>query len=717
MSTTNEPAFTGSNTSKPRLALLPLPKRDSTPKEDTGTNEYEVLTPLKESQKSAKEWIIHREVTAYGTSGVLGGLFCDPPGMGKTLSMIAAMQKQPGHAMAPTLIIVPPQVITVWFEEFIKRTTLDRKKIFIYYGPNRHRCEVSEETLFVISTYAILRNECLRSLPKDPDTVPMPSRSGAAHMDAFIKNSVFNCEFYRVILDEAHIAKNHKTKVSMALTWLSAHIKWIITATPKINSLDDEYGTFRFLGIFNSWEEWRSIVPSTANGVSASKLPRLRYMQQVIEGIKKDIMLRRPKALLNLPPKTDLYVALEFSQAEKRFYEQLQIYALSRVDSLEQTKEAMEFRAYASDIRSSALQMIARLKMATNNCFFVINSMKRLKTVKTIEEATKILSFYNKSANRAEECMICQDCSADHVAPCGHKFCLKCWINMFARQDRRQRKLEEAEALGEDTEDESSDASAEAYDENIPEDHLMENRLDSDDENRDEGDEGDEVDEDAPRLTLHDDEGACPQCSCLIPTKSLTKIDTKVHDNLLQSLASMKFKTSTLQKSFCPTKVMKMKELVSSNIEKTKLIIVSQSIPMLNYVNDILEKLYPGTILRIDGQRKVEDRNNDIKVFQDAKSTKRILLFSLTCNPEGITLTRATILIHLDHWWNKNGKVEQINDRIHRISQELPTTIYYLYIDKTIENKIFELQDHKYQLINYDFDNLIAKPRLISVQE
>ena len=115
----------------------------------------------------------------------------------------------------------------------------------------------------------------------------------------------------------------------------------------------------------------------------------------------------------------------------------------------------------------------------------------------------------------------------------------------------------------------------------------------------------------------------------------------------------------------------------------------------------MLEKLYPGSILRIDGKRQVEDRTNDIKIFQDKNSKKRILLFSLTCNPEGITLTAATILIHLDHWWNKNGKVEQINDRIHRISQEFPTTIYYLFINRTIENKIFKLQDHKYQLINF----------------
>lgn len=217
----------------PKLSLLPLPGTSRSPSSPKSVsiehvNEYEILTPLKESQKDAREWIIHREKTAFGSSQVLGGFFCDPPGMGKTLSMIAAMQKNPGHAMAPTLIIVPPQVITVWLEEFLKRTTLSRDKIFIYYGPNRHKCEVSEDILFVISTYAVMRNECLRDSPKNSygKSWDKDSRTPDVEPDSFIQNSIFNFEFYRVILDEAHIAKNHKTKVSIALTWLigRAHV-------------------------------------------------------------------------------------------------------------------------------------------------------------------------------------------------------------------------------------------------------------------------------------------------------------------------------------------------------------------------------------------------------------------------------------------------------------------------------------------------------------
>lgn len=302
------------------------------PKTDDSDDEYDIVTQLKETQVSARDWIIERETVPYGS--LLGGFFCDPPGMGKTLSMIAAMQKRPGHALCPTLIIVPPQVITVWFDEFINRTTVTRDKIFIYYGPNRRKLDLPEEVLFVISTYAILRNECTRDHPRSSDGKDDDEPS-------FCDGSIFNHEFFRIILDEAHIAKNHKTKVSMSMTWLDAPIKWIITATPKINSLDDEYGSFRFLGVFESWEDWRSVVPSTAKGVSETKLPKLRLMKHVIESIKKQIMLRRPKSLLSLPPKTELYTPLQLSDPERRFYDSLQIYALSRIDALEQRKSVV----------------------------------------------------------------------------------------------------------------------------------------------------------------------------------------------------------------------------------------------------------------------------------------------------------------------------------------------------------------------------------------
>jgi SNF2 family DNA or RNA helicase len=405
---------------------------------------YEVHTPLKPSQKEACEWLINREQTAYGECDLYGGLFCDPPGMGKTLSMIAAIlspDNKNKNKKCPTLIVVPPQVIQVWLDEFSQHTNVPRSRILVYYGKERERLCLTDDIMFVITSYGILRNECLKDSPYNELDSEYPRASLEVSSNQvlggpFMADSVFNNPFYRVVLDEAHLAKNHKTKLSCALTWLDTKIKWIITATPKINNLDDEYGSFRFLGIFNSWEEWRSVVPATANGVSEKKLPMLRNMVEIIESIKKEIMLCRPKELLSLPPKVDTYVELEFSNEERAFYDALQIYVLSRVDSLEQTAESAQFREYSQDINSSVLKMIGRLKMATNNCFFVVDAMSRLKGVRSLAQATAVLSFYNKRANRQQECMICEDCEADHESLCGHKFCLPCWKTMFCRQNR-----------------------------------------------------------------------------------------------------------------------------------------------------------------------------------------------------------------------------------------------------------------------------------------
>jgi len=648
-------------------------------------NVYEVLTHLKESQILAKAWLQKRERERFGESDLLGGMFCDPPGMGKTLTMIAAMQENPGNPFAPTLIIVPPQVISVWVEEFTKRTNIDKSRILIYYGPKRCKHSLNENTLFVISTYAIIRNECIQDyanpgIAYDPDN------------PCFTEKSIFNYEFYRVILDEAHVAKNYKSKASIALTWLSTHIKWVITATSKINSLDDEYGTFRFLGIFNSWEEWRSIVPSTSSGISAAKMLKLKDMQQYMEALKADIMLCRPKSMLNLPPKTELYIPLEFSKAEKDFYNNLQIYALSRIDALEQTAEAAEFREYSGVFRSSVLKMINRLKMATNNCFFVIQTTERLKHVKTLEKATEILQFYNKKANRSEECIMCQDDCANYISSCNHKFCHKCWLLSFKRQERKSKN----ETLDSDSDSDDNEDSE-----------------DSDDSDSDSDSDSEDKEKSIINECSTKGYGKCPRCKKSV--ESLEKISTPMHNKLIRTLTkSEEVYVTDNANGYSSPKIAYMKNIIAESINKTKIIVVSQSIVMLDYANKILNELYPGQILRIDGTRSVDARTNDIKTFQDSQSNKKILLFSLTCNPEGITLTKATILIHLDHWWNKNGKVEQINNRIHRISQDFPTTIYYLFMDKTIENKIFQLQDHKYQLVNYDFDNLVDRPRLIS---
>src|SRR5579871_2458241 len=180
---------------------------------------FNVLTPLKDIQIMGKNWLLHREHTAY--DHVLhGGFFCDHPGMGKTLTLIKAVQENPGPVYSldlknpcTTLVICPPQVMNVWVNQLAQHTDLPRESILLYHGNSRKNWRLTDKTLFVISSYYILRNEFddemnVYACDHEPDEfVDEPG---------FHDDSIFNHNFYRIILDETHLAKNHKSKMSIA---------------------------------------------------------------------------------------------------------------------------------------------------------------------------------------------------------------------------------------------------------------------------------------------------------------------------------------------------------------------------------------------------------------------------------------------------------------------------------------------------------------------
>ena len=73
-------------------------------------------------------------------------------------------------------------------------------------------------------------------------------------------------------------------------------------------------------------------------------------------------------------------------------------------------------------------------------------------------------------------------------------------------------------------------------------------------------------------------------------------------------------------------------------------------------------------------------------------------MISLKAGGLGLNLTAAEYVFLLDPWWNPAVEAQAI-DRSHRIGQTRTVNAYRLIAPGTVEEKIWELQQHKAQTI------------------
>jgi SNF2 family DNA or RNA helicase len=138
-----------------------------------------------------------------------------------------------------------------------------------------------------------------------------------------------------------------------------------------------------------------------------------------------------------------------------------------------------------------------------------------------------------------------------------------------------------------------------------------------------------------------------------------------------------------------------LQELIHNLIEGGhKAVIFSQYTRMLGILREDLEK--EGIRFSyLDGSSK--NRMEIVNEFNDDSSIP-LFLVSLKAGGVGINLTEADTVIHYDMWWNPAVQ-SQATDRVHRLGQERPVSVYTLVTLGTIEEKIRELQNRKKELV------------------
>ena len=250
---------------------------------------------------------------------VLGGILADMMGLGKTLSILSLVvgslnKAQEWAHLAPpenttdvplvrnsktTLLVSPMSTMTNWEEQITAHIAPGTLSYYVYHGTNRNQdMDFLSQFDLIITTYSTVSSEIFGRGKK--------------------KNSsaLAQINFFRIVLDEAHMIREQSTRQSQAICILSAQRRWAVTGTPVQNRLDDLGALIKFLRVkpFNEKHGFAQFILSPFKNADPEILPKLRLLVD-------SITLRRLKDRIDLPPRHDQVVRLPFSEEEFILYE------------------------------------------------------------------------------------------------------------------------------------------------------------------------------------------------------------------------------------------------------------------------------------------------------------------------------------------------------------------------------------------------------------
>ncbi|KFX86630.1 hypothetical protein V495_07805 [Pseudogymnoascus sp. VKM F-4514 (FW-929)] len=290
---------------------------------------------------------------------VQGGILADMMGLGKTLSILSLLTSSldqaaawaqktpppPGEDEVPlkkntraTLLVSPLSTIANWEEQIGQHIKQGGLKYHIYHGGTRCRdIERLANYDLIITTYGSVASECNRRIKGKPGPYPLEELN-----------------WFRIVLDEAHMIREQATLQSKAICRLQAQCRWAVTGTPVQNRLDDLGALLKFLRLkpFDEKRAFAQYILAPCKNADPEILPKLRLLVD-------SITLRRLKDRINLPPRHDRIIRLTFSREEQELYNIFSKNASDRVKVLtSQQEKSLGGKAYVH-----ILQSILRLRL------------------------------------------------------------------------------------------------------------------------------------------------------------------------------------------------------------------------------------------------------------------------------------------------------------------------------------------------------------------
>lgn len=131
-----------------------------------------------------------------------------------------------------------------------------------------------------------------------------------------------------------------------------------------------------------------------------------------------------------------------------------------------------------------------------------------------------------------------------------------------------------------------------------------------------------------------------------------------------------------------------------------RVLLFSQFTTILKSIKERLDKSNIKSMY-LDGSVPSNKRMGMVNEFNEGDT--QVFLISLKAGGTGLNLTGADLVIHFDPWWNPAVE-DQAVDRAHRIGQTKTVEVIKLITKGTIEEKIYDLQEKKKEIIKSVLD-------------
>lgn len=278
---------------------------------------YKIPVPIKAElrkyQQDGVNWL------SFLNKYKLHGILCDDMGLGKTLQSICILAgdhylraqeysktKAADCSPLPSIVVCPPTLTGHWVDEVGKFCSKEFLNPLHYTGPPSERMRLQhlvKKHNLVVASYDVVRNDI-----------------------DFFKNIKFNY----CILDEGHVIKNGKTKLSKAIKQIAANFRLILSGTPIQNNVLELWSLFDFLmpGFLGTERQFaaRYGKPILASRDAKSSSREQEAGVLAMEALHRQVLpflLRRMKedVLQDLPPKIIQDYYCNLSPLQVQLYE------------------------------------------------------------------------------------------------------------------------------------------------------------------------------------------------------------------------------------------------------------------------------------------------------------------------------------------------------------------------------------------------------------